>query len=292
MAISWGVKRGIYSNEIFDAMEVIRQEVAMERLREAAIRERIERESLESTDEAFLEELEAQHPFNCEHVVPQSWFNKRKQPKTDLHHLFTCESKCNSFRSNHAYFDFDAEGLPTFVRDVDVVDLEILARVVEYCDPLEGFAQIERRPAVDIRRLERGRKRIACRRRNRDLLGADAVAAGVRENDCVGTCITRGEAIRAVDQQRRVDDIDRDRILSVVTSRGRDRDRAIGRIAARRQRRCDDAILVGNDLRAENEAAGVRGEQHWNAFHDVVVLVAHEGRDCRVLGAIRLDRRP
>jgi len=101
--------RGIYSNEVFDALEVIRQEVAMERRREAALRERIERESLESADEAFLEELEAQNPFNCEHVVPQSWFNKRKQPKTDLHHLFTCESKCNSFRSNRAYFDFEAE---------------------------------------------------------------------------------------------------------------------------------------------------------------------------------------
>ncbi len=101
--------RGIYSNKVFDALEVIRQEAEMERRREQAIRERMTRESTETVDEAFLEELEAAHPFNCEHVVPQSWFQKRKQPKTDMHHLFTCEWGCNSFRSNHAYFDFQTE---------------------------------------------------------------------------------------------------------------------------------------------------------------------------------------
>jgi len=101
--------RGIYSNTVFDALEVIRREVAMEREREAAIRQRMQLESLGAIDEAFLEALEAASPFNCEHVVPQSWFNKRKQPKADLHHLFTCEGTCNSFRGNRAYFDFSTE---------------------------------------------------------------------------------------------------------------------------------------------------------------------------------------
>lgn len=101
--------RGIYSNKVFDALEVIRKEASMERQREQAIRERMTRESLETVDEAFLEELEASYPFNCEHVVPQSWFSKRKQPKTDMHHLFTCEWGCNSFRGNQAYFDFQTE---------------------------------------------------------------------------------------------------------------------------------------------------------------------------------------
>ncbi len=45
-------------------------------------------------------------PYNCEHVVPQSWFNKRNPMKGDLHHLFACETRCNSFRSNMPYFDF------------------------------------------------------------------------------------------------------------------------------------------------------------------------------------------
>ena len=101
--------KGIYSNKTFDALELIRQEVQAERARERAIQERMRLESLDSVDEAFLESLEAAHPFNCEHVVPQSWFAKRKQPKTDLHHLFTCEWGCNSFRGNRAYFDFDTE---------------------------------------------------------------------------------------------------------------------------------------------------------------------------------------
>ncbi|MEO1703691.1 MAG: endonuclease [Pseudomonadota bacterium] len=54
-----------------------------------------------------LEVFENQPPFNCEHVVPQSWFNKRQPMKADLHHLFTCESRCNSFRNNFSYGEFD-----------------------------------------------------------------------------------------------------------------------------------------------------------------------------------------
>ena len=37
--------------------------------------------------------------YNCEHVVPQSWFGKRSTPKSDLHHLFTEQIQCNSSRS-------------------------------------------------------------------------------------------------------------------------------------------------------------------------------------------------
>jgi endonuclease G len=50
--------------------------------------------------------LEAVSPFNCEHVVPQSWFAKQEPMRGDLHHLFTCEWGCNSFRGNTPYFDF------------------------------------------------------------------------------------------------------------------------------------------------------------------------------------------
>ena len=116
--------RGIYSNELFDALEVIRKEAEMERLREQAIRERMTRESLETIDEAFFEELEAAYPFNCEHVVPQSWFSKRKQPKSDLHHLFTCEWGCNSFRGNRAYFDFQTEAIREGCGENDVGKFE------------------------------------------------------------------------------------------------------------------------------------------------------------------------
>jgi endonuclease G len=50
--------------------------------------------------------LEAKRPFNCEHVVPQSTFAEREPMRGDVHHLFACESGCNSFRGNTPYFDF------------------------------------------------------------------------------------------------------------------------------------------------------------------------------------------
>lgn len=44
--------------------------------------------------------------LNCEHVVPQSWFDKKEPMRGDLHHLFACEPTCNSSRSNYPYYDF------------------------------------------------------------------------------------------------------------------------------------------------------------------------------------------
>ncbi|SOC42684.1 endonuclease I family protein [Ureibacillus acetophenoni] len=45
--------------------------------------------------------------FNCEHVVPQSWFDSKDPMRGDLHHLFACEPTCNSSRNNYPYYDFD-----------------------------------------------------------------------------------------------------------------------------------------------------------------------------------------
>ena len=50
--------------------------------------------------------IEAALPYNCEHVVPQSWFGEDEPMRGDLHHLFACEVGCNSFRGNFPYFDF------------------------------------------------------------------------------------------------------------------------------------------------------------------------------------------
>lgn len=44
--------------------------------------------------------------YNCEHVVPQSWYSKREPMRGDLHHLFTCERGCNSARGNTPYGEF------------------------------------------------------------------------------------------------------------------------------------------------------------------------------------------
>jgi endonuclease G len=65
-----------------------------------------------------LEGLEEMLPYNCEHVVPQSWFGKREPMRGDLHHLFACESGCNSFRGNTPYFDF-----PDF-REIDLQEVD------------------------------------------------------------------------------------------------------------------------------------------------------------------------
>jgi endonuclease I len=51
-------------------------------------------------------ELERDLPYNCEHVVPQSWLNKTEPMRGDLHHLFACEARCNSFRGNTPYAEF------------------------------------------------------------------------------------------------------------------------------------------------------------------------------------------
>ena len=68
------------------------------------------RERLAAQEGLLPESLEAAFPYNCEHVVPQSWFGAREPMRGDLHHLFACEPVCNSFRGNTPYFDFPDYG--------------------------------------------------------------------------------------------------------------------------------------------------------------------------------------
>jgi endonuclease I/V8-like Glu-specific endopeptidase len=114
-----GKLRSIYSGKIMDAEAVIVDELSRIALVDPEIVRRLE--SGESVDESRyeaaeleLERLEADTGFNCEHVVPQSWFGKADPMKSDLHHLYTCESDCNSYRGNTPYFDFaDFDPVPT-----------------------------------------------------------------------------------------------------------------------------------------------------------------------------------
>lgn len=41
--------------------------------------------------------------LNCEHVVPQSWFDKKQPMRADLHHLFACDPVCNGLRGSVPY---------------------------------------------------------------------------------------------------------------------------------------------------------------------------------------------
>ena len=100
--------KSVYSGKEFDPAEFIEADfrIEQERLR---IRESLLREATFSALGAReqLDLLERTLPFNCEHVVPQSWFGKKEPMRGDLHHLFACESGCNSFRSNIPYYEFE-----------------------------------------------------------------------------------------------------------------------------------------------------------------------------------------
>jgi endonuclease G, mitochondrial len=94
--------QSIYSAQLFEPVEFIRAEfekLTLFELREKALLSRA------AGNEEF-DVLEASLAFNCEHVVPQSWFAKKEPMRGDLHHLFACESACNSFRSNTPYEEF------------------------------------------------------------------------------------------------------------------------------------------------------------------------------------------
>lgn len=100
--------RSVYSGREFDPEELIREDFRIDRERSARLRELLSAESASGAERIAqeLSLLENSLPYNCEHVVPQSWYSKREPMRGDLHHLFACEPGCNSFRSNIPYFDF------------------------------------------------------------------------------------------------------------------------------------------------------------------------------------------
>lgn len=103
-----GRLRSVYSGKDFSAEELIRADAAVAEARLARVQELLLQESTAGPAEFEAEfvALEASMPFNCEHVVPQSWFAEKEPMRGDLHHLFACEAGCNSFRGNFPYFDF------------------------------------------------------------------------------------------------------------------------------------------------------------------------------------------
>jgi endonuclease G, mitochondrial len=102
--------RSIYTGESYDPAELLRHDLELTRTVENQIRDRLG--ALGPMDErTFGEHVDALEAalsvaYNAEHAVPQSWFGQRLPMRSDLHHLFTCESTCNSFRGNTPFFDF------------------------------------------------------------------------------------------------------------------------------------------------------------------------------------------
>nr|WP_280638039.1 endonuclease [Shimia sp. R9_2] len=120
--------RSIYSNDIMAEELFVAERAALE-IALTQVARNSEITLLELTPERIdLEdaELEATNVFNCEHVVPQSWFKgeaEQRKQKTDMHHLFACESGCNSFRSNVPYSEFsEKEGADLQGKEVSLAE--------------------------------------------------------------------------------------------------------------------------------------------------------------------------
>jgi endonuclease G len=96
--------RSLYTGQQWDPEDLIRGDLQVQQMRSAALT-RLSRAP--GGDPADVETMvEAVLPYNCEHVVPQSWFERREPMRGDLHHLFACEARCNSFRGNTGYTEF------------------------------------------------------------------------------------------------------------------------------------------------------------------------------------------
>lgn len=85
-----GILKSIYSGKGMEPLEVIERDIRL----------------LENQAKGLINTLSGENLLNCEHVVPQSWFDKKEPMRGDLHHLFACEPGCNSRRGNYPYFDF------------------------------------------------------------------------------------------------------------------------------------------------------------------------------------------
>jgi endonuclease I len=102
-----GRLRSLYTGEAFEPEELIEADLAVLQQRAARLsRMRMVAEHEQPDTAAAEREVEALLPFNCEHVVPQSWFAKAEPMRGDLHHLFACEARCNSFRGNTPFAEF------------------------------------------------------------------------------------------------------------------------------------------------------------------------------------------
>jgi endonuclease G, mitochondrial len=90
-----GKIRSLYTEEEYEPEQLIEEAASIHEVREAL--------RAENKDEAAVEDMA---PYNCEHTVCQSWFEHDEPMRGDLHHLFACERKCNSFRGNTPYTEF------------------------------------------------------------------------------------------------------------------------------------------------------------------------------------------
>ena len=104
-----GQIKSIYSGQKLNPNDLMEQDHRIEAEAVQQMKQVLDRDSsvLDEHKEILMETILRSLQFNIEHVIPQTWFKKRNPMVGDLHHLFTCEQDCNSFRSNIPYYDFD-----------------------------------------------------------------------------------------------------------------------------------------------------------------------------------------
>ncbi len=109
-----GHLNNIYSATRVDPEAVIRDDARIARARADKLVALVRARPAMSASQAHLavQEVGEELHFNCEHVVPQSWFGHDEPMRGDLHHLFTCEPKCNARRGNIPYSDLAESGVP------------------------------------------------------------------------------------------------------------------------------------------------------------------------------------
>jgi endonuclease I len=100
--------RSIYSGKEIDPQQAIQDDFEAERRRAVHMQESLAAQPALAPQDvtAAAAAAEAAFPYNCEHVVCQSWFGRLEPMRGDIHHGFACEPGCNSFRGNTPYFDF------------------------------------------------------------------------------------------------------------------------------------------------------------------------------------------
>ncbi len=113
-----GMLRSLYTGHEWEPEALIRADLAIAKVRAQQLTARLAALGAQADGAALAEveaAVEAALPFNCEHVVPQSWFARREPMRGDLHHLFACEAGCNSFRGNTPFAEFADFPEPTTV---------------------------------------------------------------------------------------------------------------------------------------------------------------------------------
>ncbi len=78
-------------------------------------------------------------PINCEHTVPQSFFDSDEPMKSDIHHLFPTYSNWNSTRSNYPYGDIDDDLTAKWMLDDDQQSTIPTSNIDDYSEYYNGM---------------------------------------------------------------------------------------------------------------------------------------------------------